>query len=169
VTAPTTTPPPAAPPAFPAGTYQVNVNIAPGRYEAPGGSGCYWERLSGFGGSLDEVIANDFGTSHVIVDLAASDVGFRFSRCGSFTPYRPPAGPTDSFGEGDYVVNQQVVAGTYASPGGSGCYWERLRGFGGSLVDIIDNDFGSSSPIVTIAPGDGGFFSHRCGTWSRIG
>jgi hypothetical protein len=125
--------------------------------------------LSGFGGSLDDIIANDFGTSHVIVDLAASDAGFRFSRCGSFTPYAPPAGPSDSFGPGDYVVNHQVVAGTYSAPGGSGCYWERLRGFGGSLSDLIDNDFGSTRPIVSISPGDAGFSSNRCGAWTRVG
>ena len=31
-------------------------------YAAPGGDLCFWTRLSGFGGTLDEVLATDFGS-----------------------------------------------------------------------------------------------------------
>ena len=34
------------------GTYRVGTQIKPGLYKATGGSLCYWERLSGFSGSL---------------------------------------------------------------------------------------------------------------------
>ena len=58
------TPPPPPPPAeltFSAGTHLVNASIPPGRYFAVNASaGCYWARLSGLGGTLDEIIANDF-------------------------------------------------------------------------------------------------------------
>ena len=175
----TTPPPPPAPPPTPPptptpvgfgdGTYLVGQQISPGRYQAPGGTGCYWERLRGFGGTLAEIIANDFGTSHVIVDIAPTDAGFHTDDCGRFVPYAPPAGASASFGDGNWVVNQQIASGTYSAPGGDGCYWERLRGFGGTFAEIIANDFGSTGPIVSISPGDVGFTSDGCGTWTRLG
>lgn len=42
------------------GTYAVGVDFQPGTYRAPGSS--FWERLSGFGGTLDEIIANNVGS-----------------------------------------------------------------------------------------------------------
>jgi hypothetical protein len=172
-TPPPPPPPPAPPPPPPAGfgdgTYVVGQQVAAGRYQAPGGTGCYWERLSGFGGTLDEIIANDFGTTHVIVDIAPTDAGFSANGCGTFVAYSPSASAASTFGAGQWVVNQQILAGTYTAPGGSSCYWERLRGFGGSLAQVIANDFDTTSPIVSIASTDVGFNSHQCGTWTRIG
>src|SRR6188472_1278391 len=85
------TPPPPPPPAeltFSAGTHLVNASIPPGRYFAVNASaGCYWARLSGLGGTLGEIIANDFRgyTGRVIVDISASDTAFNFdSECGQF-------------------------------------------------------------------------------------
>jgi hypothetical protein len=146
----------------------VGVDISAGRYQAPGGNGCYWARLAGFSGSVDDIIANDFGASHVIVDIAPSDAGFEASRCGRFTPYSPPAAPVGAFGDGNWVVNQQIFAGTYQSPGGSGCYWARVTSFGGTLDEIITNDFTTGGPVtVSIAPSDGGFISSGCTSWTR--
>ena len=81
-------PPPPAELTFSAGTHLVNASIPPGRYFAVGAtSGCYWERLSGLGGTLGEIIANDFRgyTGRVIVDIRATDVAFSFDAgCGQF-------------------------------------------------------------------------------------
>ncbi len=72
--------------AFSDGTYRVGPNIAPGTYQGTTtATGCYWERLSGFGGTLNEVIANYFGNAPTIVTIAATDVGFKSSGCGSWT------------------------------------------------------------------------------------
>lgn len=70
------------------GQYRVGVDIAPGTYVAPGGSGCYWERQATFGGgSLGDIIANDLSRGgQVVVTIAASDKGFKTSGCGTWTP-----------------------------------------------------------------------------------
>ncbi len=81
---------------------------------------------------------------------------------------QPPPPPT-GFGDGTYLVGQQIAAGRYQAAGGSGCYWERLSGFGGTLDEIIANDFDTTGPIVSIAASDVGFNSHACGTWTRLG
>lgn len=86
--APTTTAPPttAAPAGFGDGTYVVGEDIEPGRYSAPGGELCYWERLSGFGGTFDEIIANNISEGPATVEIAASDAGFTTNGCGTWTP-----------------------------------------------------------------------------------
>ena len=46
-----------------------------------------------------------------------------------------------------------------------------MRGFGGSLAEIIDNDFISAGGlvVVTISAGDVGFHTDpECGTWTAV-
>jgi len=52
------TPPP--PVGFGAGVYMVGTTVAAGRYYSEPASACYWERLSGLGGTLSDIITNDF-------------------------------------------------------------------------------------------------------------
>ncbi len=91
-TAPPTTPAPATTLAGPKttfgpGTYRVGVDIAPGTYVAPGGTGCYWERQSVFGGGFDAIIANEASSGgQVVVTVSASDKGFKTSGCGTWRP-----------------------------------------------------------------------------------
>ena len=77
-------------------------------------------------------------------------------------------GPKTTFGDGTHRVGTDIAAGTYRSNGGSGCYWERVRGFGGSFGEIIANGNGNAGQqlVVTIAASDAGFTSRRCGTWT---
>lgn len=88
--APTPAPTTAAPgpkTEFGNGTYRVGVDIAAGTYSAPGGSGCYWERQSVFGGGgVDAIIANEFapGGGQVVVTILATDKGFKTSGCGTW-------------------------------------------------------------------------------------
>src|SRR5690606_20659058 len=67
------------------GTYVVGGHIAPGTYRAPGGSRCYWERLSGFGGTFGDLIANDYDTHSPVVTITSSDQGFFSENCGTWT------------------------------------------------------------------------------------
>ena len=72
--------------AFSDGTYRVGPDIAAGTYRSVAtADNCYWARLSGFGGTLDDIIANYFGNSPTIVTIAPADVGFRASNCGGWT------------------------------------------------------------------------------------
>jgi hypothetical protein len=78
--------------------------------------------------------------------------------------------PKIAFPDGTYRVGPDIEAGTYRSVAPTdSCYWERLRGFGGTLSDIIANFIGTGPTIVTIAPTDAGFRSERCGGWAKIG
>src|SRR3954466_9022393 len=61
---------------FGVGLYAVGSELVPGRYYAVPRHGCYWERLSGLGGSVGEIIANEFIPDDVgqwIVDIPSSD------------------------------------------------------------------------------------------------
>jgi hypothetical protein len=85
------------------------------------------------------------------------------------TVYTTPP-PKIAFSDGTYRVGTDIQAGTYRSTASStGCYWERLKGFGGTLDDIIANYLGISPTIVTIASTDVGFHSDGCGGWEKIG
>lgn len=64
------------------GTWVVGKDISPGTYRSQGGKGCYWERLSGFGGH--NIIANDFGSVRPVVTIAPKDKGFKTEDCGSW-------------------------------------------------------------------------------------
>jgi hypothetical protein len=172
-------PPPPPPPTiltFNPGTYLVNSTIPAGRYEAPGAhAGCYWERLSGLGGSLDEILANDFRgfAGRVIVDVLPSDLAFSFDGdCGQLRTYVPSFAQASIIVPGSHVVGDTILPGTYTTNALSGCYWERQASFDGTLSAIIANDFISTPQtlFVAISASDVGFFNDAdCGTWLRIG
>lgn len=158
------------PATFGDGTYIVGTNIQPGTYRASGGSGCYWERESGFSGSLDDIIANDFASGPAVVTIAPGDAGFQSDGCGTWTSSLAPitTSLTAPFGDGTYIVGTDIAAGTWQAPGGDACYWQRLSSFSGSLDAIIANDNPSGPVVVTIAPNDLGFSSDGCGVWSPV-
>jgi len=72
-------------------------------------------------------------------------------------------------GDGTHVVGRDIQPGTYQnSDSSAGCYWERLRGFGGAFEEIIANDFTYGPAVVTISPTDAGFTSRGCGVWTAV-
>jgi hypothetical protein len=151
----------------------VNQTIQPGRYVMESAaSGCYWERQSGFSGSIDDVIANDFQpyAGRAIVDILSTDVGFAFeTECGDLRSY-PGTGPVRriSFGAGAYVNHDEIAPGTYQASAAYGCYWDRRSSFTGELSAIIANDFIETpgTIYVTISDSDAGFYTtDDCGTW----
>ena len=156
------------------GTFHVGAGIQPGTYRTRVAAplGCYWERLSGFGGTIDEVIANDFTAGTSVVTIAPTDAGFSSSRCGTWTTdLSPIVLPGAAFSEGTFIVGTDLAPGTYQSSSSvSGCYWARLSGFSGALDDIIANDFTDAPAIVTISPTDVGFQTNDgCGSWVSPG
>ena len=60
----------------------VGVDVQPGTYRSENGD-CYWARLSGTGGSLDDIIANSNGATVVTID--PSDRAFESRRCAPWT------------------------------------------------------------------------------------
>lgn len=158
---------------FGAGTFRVNSDIVAGRYFSAPRSGCYWERKSGFGGSLDDIIANDFigfNADQDIVDILSSDAGFGSeSECGTWRN-SPSIGSRSTITPGVWLVGSQIAPGTYVTNASSGCYWERLRNFEGTLDSIIANDFIASAgqQFITVRDGDIGVSSDGdCGVWTR--
>ncbi len=67
---------------FTDGIYIVGTDIEPGIYRNSGQEGCYYERLSGFGGVLADTIANENTDSPAVVAIAPTDRGFKSARCG---------------------------------------------------------------------------------------
>jgi hypothetical protein len=159
---PTTTKPPL--PGFGPGTQVVGTDTQPGRYVA-GGELCYWERLSGLGGTFEEIITNGNPEGQAIVEILDSDVAFNSDGCGDWTLYVPPASPATSFGPGDWVVGEQIAPGTYRADAAGLCYWERASGFAHDFDEIITNGNPTGQAIVEIAPTDARFTTSGCGDW----
>ncbi|ORV80197.1 hypothetical protein AWC07_21535 [Mycobacterium gastri] len=85
----------------------------------------------------------------------------------SIPPSTTPAGPASTIaGDGTYRVGVDIRPGTYRSQGSNACYWERLRGLGGTVEDIIANGAGTGPQVVQIAPTDVAFKTKRCPTWT---
>lgn len=82
---PTFTPEP-EPESYEDGTYLVGTDIPPGIYRSPGGSFCYWERLSGLSGEFTDIIAIGIEEGTAIVEIQESDEAFRSQGCGTWTP-----------------------------------------------------------------------------------
>jgi hypothetical protein len=86
------------------------------------------------------------------------------------TETQTPPGPATTIDDGTWFVGKDIAPGTYLTtvPAGSyNCYYARLRGFGGSVSDIITNnnvDAGKNA-VITISKADAGFESVGCGTW----
>jgi hypothetical protein len=77
-----------------------------------------------------------------------------------------------TFGNGVYVVGEDIEAGEYRSAGADGsnpvgCYYAFLSGTG-SDADIIDNNIVEGQTRVTLRDGDV-FESQSCESWERVG
>lgn len=153
------------------GAYTVGGDVQPGTYRTrSGSSGCYFARLKGFGGTLDEVIANENTSAPAVVTIAATDKGFESRRCGRWTQdLSAITNSQTTFGDGEYIVGTDLAPGTYRNSGKQGCYYARLSGFGHTIDDVISNENTDAAAIVTIAASDKGFEATRCGTWTKVG
>jgi hypothetical protein len=155
-------------PHFEDGTFVVGKDIKPGTYRTREGSpGCYYARLRGFGGQLDEIIGNNNTSDPAIITIDASDKGFKSSNCGLWTQDMSSITSSKTeFNDGMYVVGTDIKPGTYKNSGKQGCYYSRLSNFSGAGIDgIIANNTSNDPVLVTIAETDAGFKSSNCGTW----
>lgn len=154
---------------FEDGTFQVGKDIQPGTYRTRVGStGCYYARLKGFGGTVDDIISNDNTDAPAVVTIAATDKGFESRDCGTWTQNLSQITKSKTtFEDGMYIVGTDIIPGTYKNTGVQGCYYARLSGFAGGTDDIIANDNVDAVTIVSIAASDKGFESKGCGTWTK--
>jgi len=157
-------------PHFSDGVFQIGKDIQPGTYrlrEKP--SGCYYERLKGFGGSVGDIISNENTSAYAIVTINATDKGFKSQNCGYWTQDLSAVTTNKTtFDDGMFIVGTDIEPGTYKNTGSTGCYYARLSGFEGGIGEIIANENTDTSAIVTIGASDKGFTSHDCGTWTLM-
>jgi hypothetical protein len=67
------------------GDFIVGTDMVPGTYRNTASTGCYYARLSGFGHTLSDILANENTDAQAVVTIAASDKGFEATRCGTWT------------------------------------------------------------------------------------
>lgn len=85
------------------------------------------------------------------------------------------SGPPSSFtGEGQYLVGEDIQAGTYRSTGADqdsvfpNCYWARLKNASGEFDAIIANDNIQGQGRVTVSKGEY-FKTSGCQDWKKVG
>lgn len=82
------------------------------------------------------------------------------------------AGPASTFsGDGEYLVGEDIAAGTYKTAGGDGsfgCYWARLKDASGEFDAIIANNNLDGPGRVTLNKGEY-FQTKRCQEWKKAG
>lgn len=161
---------------FGPGIYRVNTDMPAGLYYSDPGHGCRFRRLSGFGGTSGDFIANtqlNFDANQWIVQLVGTDAGFDTDAACGFWHTTPRRGLESNITAGSWVVGTQVAPGTYqAANAAVGCEWQRLNAFTGSGGAVVASAFVSTAAaqLVTIASTDVGFSSTaECGTWTRTG
>ena len=164
------------------GMYVVRSDVAAGRYVVS--AGCSFARLGSFlgrspvtdayldllGGFPANVSPADGG--NWIVDLAPTDIGFLLGsidgRSCQAETYVEADAPADRPTPGTNVVGVDFEPGFYLAPGGTGCFWQRLSGFGWSGSDIIAGSGNQDTEVlVEILETDVGFHaSSLCGAWT---
>jgi hypothetical protein len=81
---------------------------------------------------------------------------------------KPTTPPAATIEDGTWAVPDEVKPGTYASDGGEGCYWARLRNLSGSVDAIIANSISPGRQRVTIARTDKAFETSNCDSWRKV-
>ena len=152
------------------GIWAVNDDIKPGTYEIPMVQGnCYWSRLKGFTGDLDQILANGNPIGRAVVTITDTDIGFTSQGCGSWKVLDKSSKLATEMGDGTWIIDDDIQFGTYEVSGVEGnCYWSRLKGFTGVIEEVIANEIPLGRAIVTIANTDKGFNTQGCGTWTLL-
>lgn len=157
-------------PRFNNGTFIVGKDIQPGTYRTRvANKWCYYVRVSGFGGTSDEIIANEFTNAISIVTISPTDKGFISKNCWTWTQdLTQITKNTTSFSDWIFIIWTDIAQGTYKNSGWKWCYYVRLANFSWDMDSIIANEFTNDVSMISIAPSDKGFKSNNCGTWNKV-
>ena len=138
------------------GTYAVGQDIDPGTYVGIAGTGvldtCYWARLQGVSGALDDILANDNAMGQFYIEVLEGD-GYLETHCQitSLAAWPEPSELPESLQPGTYLVGRDIAAGTYRGEAGEEvldwCYWARLNGVTGELKDVAANHNATGGPF----------------------
>ncbi|MXW23325.1 MAG: hypothetical protein F4X80_10665 [Chloroflexi bacterium] len=177
---------PWSPTSFEDGDRRVGFDVLPGRYRASGApEECSWSVSTSehqrSGSGPGEAVRTSISVPFTVADIDPLDERFTSQGCGTWSEdIAPVATPDESFADGTYIVGLDIEPGRYrAGDPSDSCYWLRLSEFrvlegwygsphiattlGGWGPTVRGGDF---STIVDIQPGDVGFYSEGCGTWS---
>jgi hypothetical protein len=156
----------------------VNGQIVTLTWAAPVGPVIGYRLEAGTGPGLANIIVFDVGPMTSLTVTAPPGSYYTRVRALSSDGVSGPSneilvsvrqGEIPAFGPGQYRVNIDIAPGRYYSDPRPGCYWERQRGFSGSLADIIANefiDYDARQWIIDILPTDVGFETDfDCGNW----
>lgn len=161
---------PIPPGGFGDGTYTVGEDIDPGIYRSTAQDPfCYWARLSGLGGEIDDIIANGSNAPEIVL-IGSDDVAFETQGCGPWVDVEEtfPDEPATSFEDGTYVVGEHIEPGSYQAEDdddGDFCYWARLSDFEHGVDGIPEH--GTEAATIEIQSDDVGFTTFGCGTWTQ--
>lgn len=163
---PTDTPAPPPTPIqglVPPGTYLVGTDIEPGIYVGQAGQGvfdsCYWGRLSGLGGTLEDLLANENSVGLYYMEVLPSDKALE-TACELRAVDHVPARETllTVLPPGMYLVGRDIGPGMYRGVAGEdvlgSCYWARLSGVSGELDEVLANDNATGQYYIEVQPGD---------------
>jgi hypothetical protein len=146
------------------GTHLIGEDIDPGIYTGMAGEGllasCYWERLSGLSGTLDDIIANDNSNGLYYIEVKDTDVALG-TECGLIQLEHAQL-PADSnpaqIGPGTYLIGRDIQPGRYRGQAGTdfleSCYWARLSDVSGELNGLLANDNATGQYFVEVAGTD---------------
>ena len=166
--------PPVTPPlvgsgTFSDGTWLVGEEITPGVWRALRSRTCSWKRLASVEGVLEDVAGSG---SYLTVEIRPFDAAFSSEGCGWWSQILAPpsASPSDPFGPGTWLVNEEIAPGLWQNSDSSeGCSWARLSRLDGEPSTITASGATQSLIVVEIIEADLAFDSTGCGTWTRIG
>lgn len=80
---------------------------------------------------------------------------------------KAPPVPESIKRDGVYVAGRQIKTGTYTAPGGSFCYWARLKYTAGNTTSVLVSSYDPDIQVVAILAGDI-FQTSGCGEWVTV-
>ena len=108
-----------------------------------------------------------------IVEIPAGYNTFSSEGCGTWsTDLKPIITPGQPFGDGTYLVGEEIAPGRYRTISSSdSCSWQATGQFGRYTERVASDAYeigtAGSSVVVDIEPGDLAFRSYGCGVWTE--